>query len=51
MTLYFVSLPSLLRRLYSLLPTGHKSKPQRGVRWKPQKRTLGSSAESPPPVC
>lgn len=38
MTQAFVSLPSLLRRLYSLLPTGHKSKPQRVVRWKPQKK-------------
>ena len=38
MTTAFVSLPSLLRRLYSLLPTGHKSKPQRRVVWKPQKK-------------
>jgi hypothetical protein len=49
MTLCYASLPSLLRRLYSLLPIGHTSKPQRVVRWKPEKKTPGPSPESPPP--
>lgn len=45
----FASLPSLLRLLYSLLPTGHKSKPRRVVRWKPQKKAPDTSPDSQPP--
>jgi hypothetical protein len=50
MTNHFVSLPSLLRRLYSLLPTGSKSKPSRTVRWKPEKKKRDSSHASPLPL-
>lgn len=50
MTSHFVSLPLLLRRLYSLLPTGHRSKPSRTVRWKPEKKKPASLPESQPPV-
>jgi hypothetical protein len=47
---WLASLPSLLRLLYSLLPTGRKSKPQRVVRWKPEKKKPGPSHGSQPPV-
>jgi hypothetical protein len=50
MTKHFAPLPSLLRRLYSLLPIGHKSKPTRVVRWKPQKKKRDSSHASPLPL-
>jgi len=50
MTPHYASLPALLRRLYSLLPTGHKSKPTRTVRWKPEKKKPGSSHGSQQPL-
>ena len=37
----FVSLPSLLRLLYSLLPTGRKSERQRRKHFKPHRQKPG----------